>query len=337
MNPIATIPLEKDDVLSIPFRVVTSADGRRMAVLNTFGMPYAQQLLVIDTATQEVVHRERFDSSGEHLFNLDVDISPSGDTVFLVGGVLKDPSGQDFEPTCTLTRVDVGKGIIGQMPVGEVGFNYVSAAPDGHTALVFYNGANEDADPHFHIHVIDTDRMENITTVDTEAPVNNVLFRPAEGRALLSLGRDVVAFDMASYQVGEKVAPRFNHPYLLAAFAPEEDIIYAAYVASEVVIKTISVSRKSVIDQKSFSWGWTASSNIVPFGGDHLVLPPGSSAGAICLWNRRTGEIDGQVGLPEHLILSEPHPDGHRMYLYDYKEQALQLVDADELYKKGSA
>ena len=39
MHPIATIPLHPDPRLSIPFRLHVSADGRRLAVLNTYGMP----------------------------------------------------------------------------------------------------------------------------------------------------------------------------------------------------------------------------------------------------------------------------------------------------------
>lgn len=339
MKAIATIPLHQDPALSIPFRLHVSADGGRLAVLNTYGMPYAQQLLVVDTGTHEVVGRWTFEAAGEHLFNLDVHLTGDGSRALLVGGVLKDAAGQDFEPDCTLTCIDVDTGERRRTHAGPVGFNYVSAAPDGETAYVFYNGDSRDEHPDFRIHPVDLAAMRPLETVPLEAPVNNVLYRPAEGRALMSVGREVRAFDLAARRLGDLVAPRFNHPYLLAAFGPEEDRIYAAYVASQVVVKTIDVNARTVVAQHAFNWGWTASTNIVPFGPDHLVFPPGSSAGAICLWNRHTGEIDGQAGLPAHLILAAPHPDGRRFYLFDYREQALKVVEAAPLFarREGAA
>lgn len=331
--PIATIPLEKGFDLSIPFRVRASADGSRLAVLNTFGLPYAQQLLIIDTATHKVVYRHRFGAEGTHLFNLDIAVSGDGRTVVLVGGVLKDAGGQEFEDECTLTRLDVETGESRQLTVGPVGYNFVSVTPDGRTAHVVYNGSNEAAPQHYDLRVIDLDAMSETALLALPAPINNVLYRPDEGRAILSLGRDVVGFDLKDNQVGEKLAPRFNQPYVLAAFSDTEDLIYASFVASETVIKTIDVKKRTVVGQHAFSWGWTASTNIVPFGDDHLVIPPGSSAGAICLWNRRTGELDGQVGLPAHLILSTPHPDGKHFYLYDYTDLCLRVVEAEPLFR----
>jgi len=332
MQAIATIPLKRDPALSIPFRLHVSADGRRMAVLNTFGMPYHQELIVVDTHTHEVLGRWTFEEGGGRLFNLDVHVTADGTRVLLVGGVLQDEAGQDFEPDCTLTCLDLESGGIRQTRVGPVGFNYVSAAPDGGTAFVFYNGAAQEPDTSYRVFPVDLGAMRMLEAIETEAPVNNVLYRPAEGRAVVSLGRDVVAFDLATRTFGDKLAPRFNHPYLLAAFSPDEDRIYAAYVASQVVVKTIDIQARSVVAQHAFNWGWTASTNIVPFGDDHLLFPPGSSAGAVCLWNRHTGEIDRQAGLPSDLILATPHPDGRRLYLFDYTEQALKLVDADPLF-----
>lgn len=334
MKPLATIPLVRAEPLSIPFKVHVSADGGRLGVLNTYGMPYAQQLLVIDTDTQEVVARRDFGGEGRRLFNLDLQLSADGATAVMVGGMLKDAAGQDFEPECLLTRVDLASGESRQVPVGPVGFNFVSLAPDGRTAFAIHNGNNEDQVQHYDLRVVDLEAMEVVKTVTLNAPVNNLLYRPREGRAILSLGRDVVSFDLAAHEVGERVCPSFNHPYLLAAFSPEEELIYAAYVASSVVVKAIDVQRRSVVAQHTFSWGWTASTNIVPFGADHLIFPPGSSAGAICLWNRRTGRIDRKAGLPAHLILSTPHPDGRRLYLYDYTAQALQLVEAAPLFSE---
>jgi hypothetical protein len=332
IHPIATIPLMRDPALSIPFRVHVSADGRRMAVLNTYGMPYAQQLLVIDTASHAVVGRWSFGNDGAHPFYLDMQMTPDGERVVAVGGMLKDAGGQDFEPDCVLTRFDLKGGDPVSTPAGPVGFNYVSAAPDGRTAFVVYNGSEQDTAPAFKMIPVDLEAMRAQEPVPLQAPVNNVLYRPAEGRALVSVGRDVVSFDLESRTFGERVCPGFNHPYLLAAFSPDEDLIYAAFVASSLVIKTIDVKARQVVDQKAFSWGWTASTNIVPFGPDHLVFPPGSSAGAICLWNRRTGEIDAQAGLPAHLILSTPHPDGKHFILFDYEAQALQVVDASDVF-----
>ena len=339
MHPIATIPLHPDPKLSIPFRLHVSADGRRLAVLNTYGMPYAQQLMVIDTATHEVIGRWEFPSSGSHPFHLDVQLAPDGESVVTVGGVLSDPAGEAFEPDCTLTRFALAGGEPLTVHAGPVGFNYVSAAPDGRTAFVFYNGNEQEEAPAFRIVPVDLEAMRALDPIPVEAPVNNVLYRPAEGRALVSVGRDVIAFDLASRAFGERICPRFNHPYLLASFSPDEDLIYAAFVASSLVVKTIDVKAREVIGQHAFSWGWTASTNIVPFGPDHLVFPPGSSAGAICLWNRRTGEIDGQTGLPAHLILATPHPDGRHFYLFDYEAQALQVVEAAALFSgaRGAA
>lgn len=332
LHPVATIPLMQDPALSIPFRVHVSADGRRLAVLNTYGMPYAQQLLVIDTASHQVVGRWGFEREGEHPFYLDAQMTPDGERVVAVGGVLKDAGGSDFEPECTLTRFDVNGGAPASVHAGPVGFNYVSAAPDGKTAFVIYNGSEQDQAPAFRMVPVELEAMAASEPVPLQAPVNNVLYRPAEGRALVSVGRDVVSFDLEARTFGERVCPSFNHAYLLAAFSPDEDLIYAAFVASSLVIKTIDVRARRVVDQHAFTWGWTASTNIVPFGPDHLVFPPGSSAGAICLWNRRTGEIDAQAGLPAHLILSTPHPDGRHLYLFDYEAQALQVVDASDVF-----
>lgn len=333
--PIATIPLEKGFDLSIPFRVKASADGSRLAVLNTFGLPYAQQLLVIDTATHKVVRRHRFAAEGTHLFNLDIAISGDGSTVVLVGGVLKDAAGQEFEPDCTLTKLDVESGKTQSLPVGPVGYNFVSVTPDGATAHVVYNGSNDTAPQHYDLRVIDLAAMAEKAVLDLPAPINNMLYRQKENRAVLSLGRDVVSFDLQENKVGDKLAPRFNQPYVLAAFAEEEDLVYASFVASETVIKTLDIKKRSVVGQHSFAWGWTASTNIEPFGADHLVIPPGSSAGAICLWNRHSGELDGQVGLPQHLILSAPHPDGRHLYLYDYTDQGLKVVEAEPLFRSA--
>lgn len=110
MDIVATIPLKPDPRLSIPFRVHVSADGSRLAVLNTYGMPYAQQLLVADTRTHEVVGRWDFPAEGEHLFNLDVQLTPDGRTAVLVGGLLRDAEGEDFSPECRLTRLDLATG-----------------------------------------------------------------------------------------------------------------------------------------------------------------------------------------------------------------------------------
>ena len=332
MQSIATIPLQKSDALSIPFKVHACAKGHRLAVLNTFGMPYAQQLLVTDTRSHQLVGRWRFDDSSGHLFNLDMQMTPDGARVVLVGGVLTDPYGQSFEDACTLTRVELSSGEMKQMKVGPVGFNFVSITPDGGTAYVISNGNNEDQVQHYQVFVVDLEAMELTHEFTIDAPINNILYRPAEGRALVSLGREVVGMDLATHALGERVAPRFNHPYLLAAFSPEEELIYAAYVASKLVVKTINVARREVVAQHDFTWGWTASTNIVPFGDDHLVVPPGSSAGAICLWNRHTGEIDAKTGLPAHLILSTPHPDGRHFYLYDYEAQAMVVVEAAGLF-----
>jgi hypothetical protein len=218
-----------------------------------------------------------------------------------------------------------------------VGFSYLSVAPDGRTAYVFYNGRDAPEPPEFRIHVVDLDDMRVLETIETEAPVNNVLYRPAEGRALVSLGRDVVSFDLQTRRFGEKVAPRFNHPYLLAQFSPEEPLIYAAFVASHTVIKTIDVNRREVIGQHAYGWDWTASTNIVPFGNDHIIFPPGTSAGAICLWNRHTGEIDHQAGLPDYLVLAIPHPDGRHFYLFDHTDQTLKVVLAAPLFAGDGA
>jgi len=332
MHAIATIPLRRDPHLSIPFRVHVSADGRRLAVLNTYGMPYAQQLLVVDTASHEVVGRWDFAAEGTHPFHLDAQLTPDGSRAVLVGGVLKDAAGQDFEPDCVLTRIDVGGGEPRRVAAGPVGFNFVSAAPDGRTAYVFYNGREGEQAPGFRIIPVDLEAMRTLEPIALEAPVNNVLYRPQEGRALMSVGRDVLSFDLVRREFGERVCPRFNHPYLLAAFAPDDDLVYAAFVASQLVIKTIDVNARQVVAQHAFGWDWTASTNIVPFGPDHLVFPPGSSAGAICLWNRRTGEIDHQAGLPAHLTLAVPHPDGRHFYLFDHGEQALKVVEAAPLF-----
>jgi hypothetical protein len=338
MHAIATIPLKRDPALSIPFRLNVSADGRRLAVLNTYGMPYAQQLLVVDTATQEVLGRWDFEEGGGRLFNLDVHVTADGRRVLLAGGLLKDAAGQDFEDDCVLTCLDLESGEQRRARVGPVGFNYVSAAPDGDTAFVVYNGHAEQTEADYRLFPVNLEDMAVGEVIPLEAPVNNLLYRPAEGRAVVSLGRDVVAFDLATRTFGDKLAPRFNHPYLLAAFSPDEDLVYAAYVASQLVVKTIDIRQRSVVAQHAFAWGWTASTNIVPFGADHLLFPPGSSAGAICLWNRRTGEIDRQAGLPSDKILATPHPDGRRLYLFDYTEQALKLVEAEPLFAaKGEA
>jgi len=333
MDIVATIPLKPDPRLSIPFRLHVSADGSRLAVLNTYGMPYAQQLLVADTRTHEVVGRWDFPAEGEHLFNLDVQLTPDGRTAVLVGGLLRDAEGEDFSPECRLTRLDLATGERAQTAAGEVGFSYLSVAPDGKTAYVFFNGSDRPEPPEFRIHVVDLDAMRVSKTIETEVPVNNVLYRPQEGRALVSLGRDVVSFDLAEHAFGDKVCPRFNHPYLLAAFAPDEPLIYAAFVASHTVIKTIDVTRREVVGQHAYGWDWTASTNIVPFGNDHLVFPPGSSAGAICLWNRHTGEIEFQAGLPDYLVLALPHPDGKHFYLFDHTDQSLKVVVAAPLLK----
>ncbi|MBI5136451.1 MAG: WD40 repeat domain-containing protein [Nitrospirae bacterium] len=335
MTPIATIPLHQGDALSIPFKVHCSADGKRLAILNTFGLPYAQQLIVVDTETHREVGRWAFPPVGRHLFNLDMQLTPDGAACVLVGGVLTDPFGQSYEDDCTLTRLDLATGERRRLKVGPVGYNFVSVAPDGRTAYVIVNGNSEDPVQHYQLFVVDLDAMAVLEARTLDAPINNILYRPAEGRALVSLGRDVVSLDLASHAFGEKLCPRFNHPYLLAAFAPDEDLVYAAYVASKVVVKTIDVRRRSVVAQHDFSWGWTASTNIVPFGPDHLIFPPSSSAGAICLWNRRTGAIDHQAGLEDHLILSAPHPDGERFYLFDYRDRAMKLVAAAPLFARG--
>jgi len=332
MNPIATIALEPDDTLSIPFKVHASADGTRLAVLNTFGMPYAQQLLVIDTETHQVVGRWRFEAKDTHLFNVDMQISGDGATVVMVGGILKDASGQDFEERCVLTCVDVAGGGMTQTRVGPVGFNFVSITPDGATAYVFHNGNDVDQVQHFEMFPVAVDGLVAQPSVTLDAPVNNLLYRPAEGRALLSKGREIVSLDLTDHTIGPRLAPRFNHPYLLAAFGPEEPLVYAAYAASAVVVKTIDITRREVIAQHSFSWDWSPSSNIVPFGADHLVFPPGSSAGAISLWNRHSGEIDARAGLPDHMVLSTPHPDGRHLILFDYHDRTLKVVPAHDVF-----
>jgi hypothetical protein len=333
MDAIATIPLRPDPRLSIPFRLHASADGSRLAVLNTYGTPYAQQLIVADARTHEVIGRWDFPASGEHLFNLDVQLTPDGAAAVMVGGVLKDAEGDDFSPECRVTRLDLATGERSQTVAGQVGFSYLSVAPDGRTAYVFHNGSDRPEPPEFRIHVVDLSAMRLVETIETESPVNNVLYRPAEGRALVSLGRDVVSFDLKSHRFGDKVCPRFNHPYLLAAFSPEEPLIYAAFVASHTVIKTIDVNKREVVGQHAYGWDWTASTNIVPFGDDHLVFPPGSSAGAIYLWNRHTGTIEHQIALPDYRVLAMPHPDGRLLYLFDHTDQSLKVVEAAPLLR----
>jgi len=334
MNPIATIPLTPSESLSIPFKVHTSADGSRMAVLNTFGMPYAQQLVVVDTNTHREVGRWAFPSVGQHLFNLDMQLSANGRSCVLVGGVLSDPYGQSYEDDLVLTHLDLTTGSRRRMKVGPVGYSFVSVAPDGQTAYVINNGNSEDQVQHYQMFVVDLEAMEVTERRTLDAPINNIIYRPKEGRALVSLGRNVVAMDLSSHQFGEKICPRFNHPYLLASFGEQEDTIYAAYAASKMVVKTVDVVQKTVTAQHTFEWGWTASSNTVTFGDDHLIFPPSSSAGAICLWNRHTGEISHQAGLPDHMILSAPHPDGKHMYLFDYRDQTLKLIPAEEIFAK---
>ncbi len=336
MISLTTIPLQKSEGISIPFKVHFSADGRRMAVLNTFGMPYAQQLIVLDTDGDREVGRWPFPSVGRHFFNLDMQLTPDGTACVLVGGELTDPHGQTYADDCILTHIDLESGTRRRMTVGPVGFNFVSVAPDGRTAYVINNGNSEDPVQHYQLFVVDLSAMKIVSEQTLDAPINNVLYRPKENRALLSLGRNVVALDLDSHELGDKVCPRFNHPYLLASFSEDEPLVYAAYVASQLVVKVIDVNARTLVDQHAFSWGWTASTNIVPFGADHLVFPPGSSAGAICLWNRHTGEIDHQVGLEEHLILSTPHPDGIHFYLYDYNAQALQRVVAAALFAQAA-
>jgi hypothetical protein len=333
MDVLATIPLKPDPRLSIPFRLHVSADGRRLAILNTYGMPYSQELLVADTGTHEVLGRWDFPAAGAHLFNLDVQLTPDGARAVMVGGFLKDAEGDDFAPECRLTRLDLATGGRAEMAVGEVGFSYLSAAPDGKTVYVFHNGSDRPEPPEFRIHVVDLEAMRLVETIETQAPVNNVLYRPAEGRALVSLGRDVLSFDLGTHRFGEKICPRFNHPYLLAAFSSDEPLIYAAFVASHTVIKTIDVTRHEVVAQHAYGWDWTASTNIVPFGSDHLVFPPGSSAGAICLWNRHTEQVEYQVGLPDYLVLAMPHPDGRNFYLFDHTDQSLKVVEAAPLLR----
>lgn len=327
---LASIPLQPDPALSIPFKVHQAAG--RMAVLNTFGMPYRQELLVIDTESQAVLRRWRFEGAGgRHLFNLDAQLTPDGERVVVVGGELLDDTGANFGPECVLSVLDVDSGKRQRMNVGPLGFNFVSACPDGKRAMVLYNGNNEDQVQFFELRVVDLDALEVTATRNLDAPVNNILYRPDEGRALLSVGRDIVSWPLETLEPGERVCPSFNHPYLLAQFDPREPTLYAAYVASKVVVKEIDVNARSVSAQHTFSWSWTASTNIVPFGRDHLIFPPSSSSGAVCLWNRRTGLIDHKMALLSTHILSTPHPDGERMYLYDYEGQALKLVLAEPL------
>jgi DNA-binding beta-propeller fold protein YncE len=333
MEFLATIPLTPDPRLSIPFRLHVSADGSRIAILNTYGMPYAQALIVADTRTHEVVGKWDFPATGEHPFHLDVQLTPDGAAAVLVGGVLLDAQGEDFAAECRLTRIDLATGEQASMAAGEVGFSYLSVAPDGKTAYVFHNGSDRPEPPAFRIHVVDLPNMRLVKTIETEAPVNNVLYRPREGRALVSLGRDVVSFDLGAHEIGEKVCPRFNHPYLLAAFSPEDPLIYAAFVASHTVIKIIDVNKREVVGQHAYGWDWTASTNIVPFGDTHLVFPPGSSAGAVFLWNRHTRKIEHQVSLPDYLVLAVPHPDGKHFYLFDHTDRSLKVVAAAPLLR----
>lgn len=335
MTSLATIPLHKADGISIPFKVHVSADRSRMAVLNTYGMPYAQQLIVLNTADSSELGRWPFPPVGKHIFNLDMQLTPDGSACVLVGGELTDPYGQSYGDECILTHLDLASGKRRRMPVGPVGFNFVSIAPDGGTAYVICNGNADDPVQHYQMFVVDLDAMEIVLERTLDAPINNILYRPAEGRALVSLGRNVVSMDLDSHELGDKVCPRFNHPYLLASFGEDDNRLYAAYVASKVVVKEIDVTERTVVDQHEFSWAWTASTNIVPFGNDHLIFPPSSSSGAICLWNRHTGEIDHQAGLEDYLILSIPHPDGKHFYLYDYRDQALKLVEAAPLFSRA--
>jgi hypothetical protein len=332
MKSIAAIPLTPAEALSIPFKVHTSADGSRLAILNTFGMPYAQQLIVVDTDSHKEVGRWAFPALGTHLFNLDVQLSANGRSCVLVGGVLTDPYGQAYEDEAVLTHMDLVTGKRRKVAVGPVGYNFVSLSPDGSTAYVINNGNSEDQVQHYQMFIVDLDAMEVIERRTLDAPINNILYRPQENRALVSLGRNVIAMDLTSHQFGEKICPRFNNPYLLASFGPEEETIYAAHAASKVVVKAINVNQRSITADYSFEWGWTASSNIVPFGDDYLIFPPGSSAGAIGLWSRHTGEIEHQAGLPDHLILSTPHPDGKHLYLFDYHDQTVKLVAASEVF-----
>ena len=330
VNILASIPLQPDPALSIPFKVHQAAG--RMVVLNTFGQPYRQELMVIDTESQAVLRRWRFEGTGgRHLFNLDAQLTPDGKQVLLVGGELLDDTGANFGPECVLTVLDVESGKRRRVNAGPLGFNFVSACPDGRRCLVLHNGNNEDQVQFYELRVVDLDTLTVSATRNLDAPVNNILYRPAEGRALLSVGRDVVSWDLNEMQPGERVCPRFNHPYLLAQFDPADPTIYAAYVASKVVVKEIDVNARSVTAQHTFTWAWTASTNIVPFGTGHLIFPPSSSAGAICLWNRTNGLIDHKMALPGNMILSTPHPDGERMYLFDYEAQALHLVQAAPL------
>lgn len=334
MLPMATIPLQKDDMLSIPFKAEISADGSRLAVVNTYGMPYSQQILVIDTASHEVVHRWRYPATGEHLFHLSMAISADGKRLVTVAGRLADADGQGFADQCVLSCFNLDDGSVQEMSLGPVGYNFVTITPDGRTALMIYNGNNEDEVQHFQMFEVELETMQQVHTTTLDAPVNNVLHRPDTGEVIMSRGREVVPYDLAGRSFGARLAPRFNHAYLLAQFDPADPTIYAAYVASSVVVKTIHLAERTVTAQHSFSWDWTASTNIVPLGADHLIFPPGSSAGGICLWNRHTGEIDYQTGLPDHMTLSIPHPDGQRIYLFDHHNPALLLVDASLLMKK---
>ncbi|MDH4228573.1 MAG: hypothetical protein OEW11_02350 [Nitrospirota bacterium] len=329
-SPAAYIPLERDPVLSIPFRVHCAAG--RMVILNTFGTPYRQQLLVVDTATQEILGRWRFEApGGNRLFHLDAQLTPDGRRVVLVGGELLDDSGNAFAPDCVFTRIDVDSGEERRLSAGPLGFNYVSACPDGATALSIYNGNNGDQVQFYELRAVDLESMTVTVTRAMDAPVNNVLYRSAEGRALVSVGREVRSLSLDDFSLGERACPRFNHPYLLAQFTPDDPLIYAAYVASRVVVKAVDVAARSVAGEYNFSWPWTASTNVVPFGTEYLIFPPSSSAGAICLWNRHDGLITHKIALPGTQILSTPHPDGERLYLYDYTEQRLMLVDAASL------
>jgi hypothetical protein len=214
-----------------------------------------------------------------------------------------------------------------RMAVGPVGYNFVSAAPDGRTALVIHNGNAEDQVQQYMIQAADLERMETGRTQLIDAPVNNILYRSGSD-AVISLGREITAFDPQTLEVGEQLAPRMNHPYLLAAFPGDAQLVYAVYVASKVVIKTVDTAQRKVVAQHELEWGWTASTNVEPFGDDHLIFPPGSSAGAICLWNRHSAHIEFQAGLPANLVLASPHPDGRHFYLYDHLDQTLKVVEA---------